>query len=150
MAGVALGAVMSEIAFYFLDTGETRPPQTIVLTISAGTAARVAQGLADPNLPSSINFVLGDKLLVVNNDVVVHELGPLLVPPQSSATMQLNSPSTSAVSCSFLPSKYLGLAIGSPLDSSTRLVGILEAGVPMGLLFALYALFATPAKVKAI
>jgi hypothetical protein len=144
--GLALGTLLSEIAFHFLDTGETRPPQVIEIDIPAGAAAEVQAGQADPSLPSALNFVIGDTLLVRNGDSVVHTLGPLLIPPGSSGTMKLDSPDYSAVSCSFQPSKYLGLTMESPLNSTVRTVGILEASVPMGLLFSVYGLFAIPIK----
>lgn len=149
LAGLSLGAVLSEAAFYFLDSGETRPPAVIELVIPPGTAAAVSAGRAVASLPTSLTFVLGDTLLVKNEDTVVHTLGPVLIPPGTSGTMELDSPEYSAVSCSFQPSKYLGLAMASALTGTTRLVGILEAGVPMSFLFALYGLFALPIKKEA-
>ena len=146
VAGLGLGAALSEAAFHFLDSGETRPPEVISLLIPPGTAAEVAAGRAEPALPASLTFVVGDTLLVTNGDSVVHTLGPLLIPPGTSGTMKLDSPQYSQVSCSFQPSRYLGLTMDSPLNGTTRLVGILEAGVPMSFLFALYGLFALPIK----
>jgi hypothetical protein len=144
--GLALGTVLSEVAFHYLDSGETRPPQVIEIDIPAGTAAEVQAGQADPSLPTALTFVIGDTLLVRNKDAVVHTLGPLLIPPGTSGSMKLDSPDYSAVSCSFQPSKYLGLTMESPLNGATRTVGILEASLPMGLLFSVYGLFAIPFK----
>ena len=144
--GLALGTVLSEVAFHFLDSGETRPPQVIEIDIPPGTEAEVQAGQADPSLPTALTFVIGDTLLVKNGDSVVHTLGPLLIPPGTSGTMKLDSPDYSAVSCSFQPSKYLGLTMESPLNAATRTVGILEASLPMGLLFSVYGLFAIPIK----
>ena len=149
VAGLGLGAALSEAAFYFLDSGETRPPEVISLVIPPGTAAEVSAGRAEPSLPASLTFVLGDTLLVKNGDSVVHTLGPLLIPPGTSGTLRLDSPQYSEVSCSFQPSRYLGLTMGSPLNGSTRLFGILEAGLPLSFLFALYGLFAFPTKKEA-
>jgi hypothetical protein len=151
LAGLLLGWGLSETSYYFLKTGETRPPQTIELDIPAGTAERVAQGQADPSLPSSMVFVVGDTLLVKNQDSVPHQLGPLFIPAGSSASMLLNVAQDYAYSCSFQPSKYIGLSVQSPLDLSTRLTGVLEAGVPMGFLIALYSIILTsPPKRKAM
>jgi len=144
--GLALGTILSEVAFHFLDTGQTRPPQVIEIDIPAGTAAEVQAGQSDPSLPSSLTFVIGDRLLVKNNDSAVHTLGPLLIPPGTSGTMKLDSPDYSAVNCSFQPSQYLGLSMQSPLNATTRTVGILQASVPMGVLFSVYGLFAIPLK----
>jgi hypothetical protein len=150
LIGLALGAVLSEAAFFFLSTGETRPPQVIEIDIPPGTAAEVLQGKADPALPTSLSFVLGDTLLVKNNDSVVHTIGPVLIPPGASGKMKLDSPSYSAVSCSFQPSQFLGLSMASPLNGEVRLFGILEAGVPMSFLLSLYSLFAFPRKREAV
>ena len=73
-------------------------------------------------------------------------LGPLFIPPGSSASMNLNTEQDYAFVCSFQPSKYLGLSVQSALNPITRLVGILETGLPMGFLIALYAVFAIPMK----
>ena len=144
--GLALGTILSEVAFHFLDSGQTRPPQVIEIDIPPGTAAEVKAGQADPSLPTALTFVIGDTLLVKNNDSAVHTLGPLLIPPGTSGTMTLDSPDYSAVNCSFQPSQYLGLTMDSPLNATTRTVGILEASLPMGLLFSVYGLFALPFK----
>ena len=146
LAGLVLGAVLSEAAFHFLSTGETRVPRVIELDIPPGTAAEVLAGRAEPSLPTSLNFVLGDTLRVKNHDSVVHTLGPVLIPPGASGVLKLDSPSYSAVSCSFQPGRYLGLTMDSPLIGETRLIGILEAGMPMGFLFSLYVIFALPTK----
>src|SRR5574337_322221 len=90
LAGLLLGWGLSEVSYYFLQTGETRPPQTIELDIPPGTADRVARGQADPSLPTSMVFVVGDTLLVKNQDSAPHQLGPLFIPAGSSATMLLS------------------------------------------------------------
>ncbi len=148
LAGLLLGALLSEASYYFLQSGETRPPQVIVLTIPAGTAARVAQGESDPTIPTSMLFVVGDTLMVDNQDSVPHNLGPLYIPPGTSASMNLNQAQDYAFACSFTPSKFIGLSVQSPLDFSTRMFGIVEAGIPMGVLIALYSLIGFPFKPK--
>jgi hypothetical protein len=148
VGGLVSGLLLSEVSFYFLKTGETRPPQTILLTIPNGTAARVAQGEADPSIPSNMIFVVGDMLLVTNQDTVPHTLGPLYIPSKSSATMNLNVVQEYAFACSFTPSKYIGLSVQSPLDIWTRLFGIVEAGLPMGILIGLFSLVADQSKRK--
>lgn len=144
LAGLAVGVLISEVSYYFLGTGETRRPQVIRINIPAGTALRVSQGKSDPSLPSSMTFVVGDTLLVNNQDTAVHQLGPLSVPPGASSTMKLEAAQDYAAACSFQPTKYIGLRIQSPLTLGTRLAGILEAGIPLGFLIALYSLFAIP------
>jgi hypothetical protein len=146
LAGLVVGALISEASFYFLHTGETRPPQVIELDIPAGTADRIARGQAEPSLPSTLAFVVGDTLTVKNLDVAPHQVGPLLIPSGSQASMRLDSARDYAVACSFEPSKYLGLNVQSPLTPATRLAGILEAGLNLGFLITVYGLFALPLK----
>lgn len=148
IVGLLLGVAVSELSFRLLDTGETRPPRLVQLDIPAGTAARVAQGQADPTLPTSMNFVVGDQLVVNNHDSVSHNLGPLFIPPGASASMKLGSEQGYTLSCSFEPSKYIQLTVLPPLTASTRVIGVLEAGLNVGFLIAVYAVFAMPSKKK--
>jgi hypothetical protein len=150
LAGLLFGVAISEMTFYFLNTGETRPPQIVKLTIPQGTAQKVLLGESDPTLPASMYFVVGDTLLVNNMDSVVHQLGPLFIPSGSSASMKLDSELDYAFTCSFIPSKYIGLNVRPPLTLVTRILGILEAGLPMGFLIALYSIYAMPVKKNAI
>src|SRR5512140_751575 len=89
LIGLAMGAIISELSFYLLNDGQTRPPKLVQLDIPAGTATRVARGEADATLPASMTFVVGDTLLVRNHDSAAHQLGPLFIPAGSSATMKL-------------------------------------------------------------
>jgi hypothetical protein len=92
-------------------------------------------------------FVVGDTLVVKNNDSVHHELGPLWIPAGSSASLSLNDAQSYAFSCSFEPRQTFGLTVQEALTISTRLYGLLLSGVPAGILLALYTLV-MPAKKK--
>jgi hypothetical protein len=148
LVGLLMGVVISEMSFYLLNNGQTRPPKTIRLDIPAGTAARVARGIQDPELPPSMNFVVGDQLTVTNHDNATHRLGPLVIPGGSSATMTLATENGYNLLCSFQPSKYLSLSVLPPLTIWTRIVGVLEIGLNVGFLIAVYAVFALPAPKK--
>lgn len=144
--GLALGAGISELSFWLLDNGQTRPPRRVQLDIPAGTAARVARGEADPTLPPNMSFVVGDELVVTNHDSESHQLGPLFIPAGASASMRLAAEQGYTLLCSFEPSKYLSLTVLPPLTLGTRVVGILEVGINVGVLIAAYAVFAMPGK----
>ena len=137
LAGLLLGALISEVSFIFLRE-TARPPQTIELVIPEGTAERIARGEEPPTIPNQMTFVVGDKLLVKNNDVADHELGPLWIPAGSSASLSLDSVQSYAYACSFRPSKYLGLDVREALTLGTRFYGILYSGIPLGALIAVY------------
>ena len=139
LIGLVMGAAISELSFIFLRE-TTRPPQVIELVIPEGTAERVARGESPPTIPDSMTFVVGDTLLVKNDDLADHELGPLWIPAGSSATLSLDAVQSYAYACSFQPGKYFGLDVREALTLGTRLSGILYSGLPLGGLIALYAL----------
>ncbi len=148
LVGMAFGVVISEVSYALVASGESRLPEVVAIDIPAGTAARLALGQSDPSIPTSLTFVAGDTLTVRNEDTVVHEVGPLFIPPGASASMKLDSSVSSSVSCSFVPSKYLGLKVQAPVTLMTRIVGIFETGINMGFLITVYSLFAIPMKPK--
>jgi hypothetical protein len=148
LIGLLLGAALSEITFMFLRE-TARAPKVIELVIPNGTAAKVARGESPPTIPDSMTLVVGDTLLVKNNDSVNHELGPLWIPAGSSARLSLDAAESYAYSCSFQPGQYFGLDVREALTIGTRIYGILFAGLPLGVLIALYTLI-MPAKKKVL
>lgn len=137
LAGLFFGFVFSEATFFFL--GQTaREPKTILVTVPAGTAELVARGEQPPSIPKDMAFVVGDTLEVDNQDNVDHQIGPLWIPPGTSASIVLGKPESLAYECSFQVGNYIGLDVHQPLTIYTRLYGILFAGIPMSMVFAIY------------
>ncbi len=139
LIGFIFGAAVNEISYILLNKS-ARGPQIIELVIPVGTAERVARGEKSPSIPDSMSFVLGDEFLVKNEDVVDHQLGPLWIPANASASLKLDSIQSYAYQCSFQPGKYFGLDVQNPLTLKTRLFGISYIGAPLGVLLALYSL----------
>lgn len=137
--GVLLAAITSEVAYQVLKR-ENREPERIELIIPAGTAESVANGQVPPTIPEDMTFVVGDTLVVVNQDNVDHQLGPLWVPSGTSASLNLDTEQNFAFECSFQPTKYFGIEVRQPVTLGTRITGILFAGFPMGALFAVYGI----------
>ena len=139
LMGIVIGIILNEVTFFFLrDTA--RAPKIIEIVIPKGTAERVARGEAPPTIPDSMTFVIGDTLMVKNDDTADHELGPLWIPAGSSASLLLNTIQSYALTCSFQPGKYFGLDVHEALTFGTRVYGILYSGIPLGGLIALYSL----------
>ncbi len=111
----------------------------VELIIPQGTAEQVARGEQPPSIPQNQVFVVGDTLVIRNDDVVDHKLGQLWIPANSTAQLSLNQEANFAYECSFQPGSYFGLDVRQPLTPGTRLYGILYAGLPMGVLIALYS-----------
>ena len=139
LVGMLIGVAISEIPFIFLRE-TARPPEEIVLTIPAGTAEQVARGEQPPSIPQNMIFVVGDILVVNNQDAVDHKLGPVWIPANSSAQLSLNQKENFVYECTFQPGSYFGLDVREPLTLFTRLYSISYAGLPMGILIALYSL----------
>ena len=136
--------LISEIGIRLQNENTARAPKTFELLIPEGTAAQVAAGNEAPGIPSEMNFVLGDVLLVRNEDSVTHTLGPLLIPAASSAQMPLDEAENLALSCSFTPSKYLGIEIRTPTTLDTRLTALSFAVPPTTAILFVYSLLAFP------
>jgi hypothetical protein len=146
LIGLVIGVLINEVTF--LSLRETaRAPKVIELVIPEGTADSIARGETPPSIPNAMTFVVGDTLLVRNNDTSDHELGPLWIPAGSSASLPMDAVQSYAYGCSFQEGNYFGLDVREPLTFSTRLYGVLYSGVPLGMLIALYAVI-MPTKKK--
>jgi len=146
--GLLFGVLVSEVSFLLLRQYD-RSPQRIELTIPSGTAAKIALGETPPGIPSDMGFVLGDTLVVINHDIVAHQLGPLWIPADSTASLQLSQSGNLTYQCSFEPTHYFGLDVREAVTLATRIVGVLEAAIPMIMLIVLYSLLVWPIKKRA-
>jgi hypothetical protein len=140
--GLAIAVPASEAAFLLQGDTASRPPKVVVLDIPAGTSVQVAAGKS--LLPQNLTFVVGDTLVVNNHDSVLHTLGPLVIPPQSTASLALDQVGGLSFVCSFQPTNYEGLDVREALTLAIRIEGIVVAGVPLGMLLALYSLILRP------
>jgi hypothetical protein len=126
----------------------SRAPQIIQLDIPEGTAQKVASGQSIDDLPKNMIFVVGDTLQVNNLDTDAHELGPLWIPPGSSATLNLEMVSDFAYSCSFNTTQYMGLTVREATTFTTRLVGLWYGVPPLFMFFMVYSFVIWPIKSK--
>jgi len=144
LLGMLIAGLVTEVAFRSLGNTTSRPPERIELVIPPGTAQKVANG--QEVLAQNMVFVTGDTLVVTNHDSVPHTLGPLFIPVGASSILTLNNAENLTYSCSFVPSRKFGLDVREALTFSTRLYGLLLAGIPMGLLLSVYSFIAWPLK----
>jgi hypothetical protein len=89
-------------------------------------------------------FVVGDVLVVHNEDVESHNLGPLWIPSGTSASMNLDQPMRYTYNCSFQASNYMGLDVRTPTTLGTRLQGLILAGPATVIFLFLYSLLVYP------
>jgi hypothetical protein len=144
--GLVAAAIISEVTFRLQGETSSRDPKTIMLVIPAGTAAKVAQGQSV--LLVGQTYMVGDTLMVKNEDSVTQTFGPLVIPPGASASMKLDQVGSLSYTCSFQPSKYYGIEVQQGLTFSMRLEATLVAGLPLGVLLGVYSLVAKPLKPK--
>ena len=143
IAFVIVGAI-NEIAHLIQKDQTDRLPETVELIIPDGTAALVAAGEADPSIPATLTFVIGDTLLVKNEDVVPHELGPLFVPAGTSASLLMQDANKYTLGCTFQPSQYLDFNVRSRTTATSRLQAFGLATPPMAMFLFIYSLLVFP------
>ncbi|NWF62843.1 MAG: hypothetical protein HXY38_00930 [Chloroflexi bacterium] len=138
LLGLVTAGITTELAYFFLKK-ENREPGIIELVIPAGTGERVRAGQAAPDIPRDLHFVVGDTLRVINQDNENHQLGPLWIPADASASLTLESEQNMIFECSFQTGNYLGVTVQEPVTWRTRITGIFFAGFPLGAMFAVYS-----------
>ena len=147
LLGLILAAITTEVSYQLLKR-ENREPQRVELVIPAGTAQSIANGETPPSIPEDMTFVVGDTLVVINQDEFDHQLGPLWIPEGTSASLNLDTEENYVLECSFQTTQIFGLDVLQPVTFGTRLTGILFAGFPLGALFAVYSILLVPDKKK--
>jgi len=140
----ALVLAGSEIFFRLQNETAERAPRQVTLVIPEGTAEQVAQGESVPSIPDEMVFVVGDILVVRNEDVVDHELGPLWIPAQSSVSMPMDEPQDYTAECSFKPENYLGLTVRKATTWETRMQAVVAAAPATTIFLFLYSLLVFP------
>jgi hypothetical protein len=141
------GFVVSEVGYRLVpDNIRRQTPERFELVIPEGTAERIAAGERVTSLPENMQFLQGDVLVVINQDIESHQLGPIWVPPNSSGSLYMETPQSYSYACTFQPSQYLGLDVRSRLTPAIRLQGALAISLPTGVLVGLYAMFLIPYK----
>lgn len=146
LIAVAAGWAISEISYLSLRPAGRDTPQQIELVIPKGTAELIERGEEDPAILQEMVFVAGDILVIRNEDITSHQLGPIWVPPESSGVLTLDSPNFYQLSCSFQPGRVMGIDVRPGLTTWIRLQGALSIGVPSGVLFWLYSLVLWPVR----
>lgn len=139
--GLLIGFAIGEVAYLLMPNKLTprRAPQQIDLVIPAGTAAKMELGEASTVLPDGMQFVEGDVLLVKNEDITPHQLGPLFIPPKAASRLALDKANSYTYACSFQSDRYVGLVVQPRVTLGTRVDGLLTTGLPTGMMLMVYS-----------
>lgn len=141
---LVFGWLVSEVSFRITDPGNPTEPQMIEWVIPAGTAQNLADNQEGLSLPDQLVFYEGDTLVVRNEDLVSHQLGPIWVPPGQTGKMTMNTANRYRLDCSFTTEKKLGLDVRGRVTTWVRTQAILAIGLPSGVLLWLFSLAAIP------
>jgi len=145
LAGIFGGWVISEGSYQLNKNPEARDEANkVVLEIPEGTAERLSKGESASDIPTSLTFVVGDLLVVKNDDTVSHQLGPVWVPPKSSGVLQIDIPDEYSYACSFGETQVFGLTVLPQLTPASRLQGAMTIGLPTALILGLYSTIVWP------
>jgi hypothetical protein len=121
------------------------PARTVELVIPAGTSSQIAAGAAVGAIPEELNLRRGDRLMIVNEDTVVHEVGTAIAAPGRSTRVEVTNDflgRDGRLVCSIHPSGAIGLSNVARPPLLATLVPSLIAGVPLSLALVLAILIA--------
>lgn len=117
--------------------GTTRASARIEYVIPAGTAQRVAAGESVVSIPQKWVFVVGDVLVLRNEDEANHQFGPFWVPAGATLTIPMERADKFDYLCTIHPSGSVGLEV-LPRNNWTRpLIVTLLLGIPIGAVISL-------------
>lgn len=110
------------------------PAHTVEVVIPAGTAERVARGEIVAALPESLRLRRGDTLVIVNEDVSDHRIGPMQAPAGRATEAPVGSAffTPASLVCSFHPGGAIGLDTQSRPDLLAMMPTVLLLAFPLG------------------
>ena len=89
------------------------PPVTVhSFTIPPGTGARIAAGEAVEILHADLEMKVRDRLVLQNDDVEPHEIGPFVVTPGSRLDTRFSEALSVDGNCSLHPSGSISIRVG--------------------------------------
>lgn len=131
-AGLALAGGVSVASWFVLSDGPTRAPGPVEIVIPEGTYDRIQSGAALSPIPSALELVQGDTLIVRNKDRVQHQIGSFSIPPGGVTSIPLTQASSQSFLCSFHPAGVIGLNVKARSNPWGILWPTFLLGVPFG------------------
>jgi hypothetical protein len=139
--GFMIGTLLTAVAWTSFGVDQVAPPKDVTLTIPLGTAADIAAG-RPASLPSEVRLISGDRLVLDNQDLVVHTLGGWQVNPGQSLTILAEAAAANVFACTIHPSGTLGLIITPRPGLIDAILVVIMVSVPISLvLFAGWTVF---------
>lgn len=109
---VVLGLVLvASLAALLVVVQSQGSGEVLRVEVPAGTADRIAAGETVELLPATLEVAVGDRLEIVNDDDVVHEVGPYTVAPNQTLRQSFTSPGTLEGACSLHSSGSIRIVV---------------------------------------
>jgi plastocyanin len=99
-AGALLLVIQSQLA-----------TELVRVEVAAGTAERIAAGEPIELLPPTLEVSVGDRLEIVNDDDVTHQVGPYTVAPGQILRQSFTAPGTLEGACTLHPSGAIRIVV---------------------------------------
>lgn len=131
-AGLGLAGGVSVASWFALWDGPTRAPGPVEIVIPEGRYDRIRSGSVLSPIPSALELVQGDTLIVRNEDRVQHQIGAFSIPPGGVTSIPLTQASSQSFLCSFHPAGVIGLNVKARSSPWGILWPTLLLGVPFG------------------
>lgn len=107
-----LGLVLvASVAALVLVVQGQRATEVIRVEVAAGTADRIEAGEQVELLPPTLEVSVGDRLEIVNDDDVTHQVGPYTVAPGQTLRQSFTSPGTLEGACTLHPSGAIRIVV---------------------------------------
>lgn len=139
-AGLLLSLGLNALVWAILPVENDRAPQRVELVIPRGTAQRVAAGEAVPSIPANFVFVVGDTLVIRNEDEVAHQVGPFWIPAGTSVSQLLGGTTKLTYSCTVRPERSIGLEVRPRISPAQKMLLVVLGGVLFGGLASFFIL----------
>lgn len=108
LLGLVLLASAATLLLAIQSQGSGQPLQ---IEVAAGTAERLAAGEPVELLPPTLEMDVGDRLEIVNEDHVTHQVGPYTVAPGQTLRQSFTSPGTLEGACTLHPSGAIRIVV---------------------------------------
>ncbi len=139
--GFTLGTLLTVVAWTSFGVDQVAPPKDVSLVIPRGTADDIAAG-RPASLPSEVRLVSGDRLVLDNQDIVVHTLGGWQVNPGQALTIVAEAAAVNVFACTIHPSGSLGLIVTPRPGLIDAILVVFMVSIPISLvLFAGWTVF---------
>lgn len=107
-----LGLVLvASVTALVLAVQGQRSSEVIRVEVAAGTADRIEAGEQVELLPPTLEVSVGDRLEIVNDDDVTHQVGPYTVAPSQTLRQSFTSPGTLEGACTLHPSGAIRIVV---------------------------------------